>query len=384
MKKVIIRGPVMTQSGYGVHARQFVKYAMKKKDWEVSFQVTPWGITPWQIDTNDPVTKFITDRSIVPQTAYDLSIQIQLPNEWDPNLAKKNVGVSAIVETTRCNPEWVNCCNRMDAVIFPSSFTKKVVEDTGTLTTSAYVINESFPEEFEGDDCHIDLDLDTNFNFLVYGQITGENAETDRKNFFYTIRWLCEEFKKEQDVGIVIKTNAGKNTLIDKQVTNQMLKKLLEYVRGRDTTPRVHLVHGNLKTTEVGGLYVHPKIKCLVSATRGEGYGLPILEAASQGLPVIATNWSGHLDFMNKGNFIKLDYDLIDVPKVKIDNHIFIRGTKWANVKEQDFKKKARKFYNSHKVPKDWAETLKPKIREHFSQAAIEEKMNKTFSEIIK
>ena len=91
----------MTQSGYVVHARQFVKYAMKNKDSYVSFQVTPWGITPWQIDTNDPVTKFITDRSIVPQTAYDLSIQIQLPNEWDPNLAKKNVGVSAIVETTR-------------------------------------------------------------------------------------------------------------------------------------------------------------------------------------------------------------------------------------------------------------------------------------------
>jgi len=373
----------MTQSGYGVHARQFVKYAMKKKDWDVSFQVTPWGMTPWQINTEDPVIKFITDRTVLAHSSYDLSIQIQLPNEWDPSLAKKNIGVSAVVETTKCNPTWINCCNNMDAVIFPSTFTKKVVEDTGTLTTSSYVINESFPEEFEDNDCNIDLDLDTDFNFLVYGQITGENAETDRKNFFYTIRWLCEEFKNEPNVGIVIKTNAGKNTLIDRQITNQMLKKLLDYVRSGDNTPRVHLVHGNLKTTEVGGLYVHPKIKCLVSATRGEGYGLPILEAAAQGLPVIATNWSGHLDFMKKGNFIKLDYDLIDVPETKVDNHIFMSGTKWANVREEDFKKKTRKFYNSHKVPKDWAMSLKSKIREDFSQSTIESQMETTFQEVV-
>ena len=382
MKKVVIRGPVMTQSGYGVHARQFVKYAMKKKDWDVSFQVTPWGITPWQIDTEDPVIKFITERTVTNNSSYDLSIQIQLPNEWDSNLATKNVGVSAVVETDKCNPVWVDCCNRMDAVIFPSSFTKNVVTNTGNLTTSSYVINESYPEEFE-DDCHIDFELDTDFNFLVYGQITGDNAETDRKNFFYTIRWLCEEFKNEKDVGIVIKTNAGKNTLIDRQITDQMLKKLLGFVRQNSDTPRVHLVHGNLKNSEVGGLYVHPQIKCLVSATRGEGYGLPILEAAAQGLPVIATNWSGHLDFMNKGNFIKLEYDMIPVPEVKVDNQIFMSGTKWANVKEEDFKKKVRKFYKSHKTPKDWANSLKIEIRKSFSQEAIEEKMKEAFDEVL-
>lgn len=382
MKKVVIRGPVMTQSGYGVHARQFVKYAMKKKDWDVSFQVTPWGITPWQIDTDDPVIKFITERTTTNNTRYDLSIQIQLPNEWDPNLASKNIGVSAVVETDRCNPSWVQCCNRMDAVIFPSSFTEKVVTNTGTLTTASYVINESFPEEFE-DDCHIDLELDTDFNFLVYGQITGDNADTDRKNFFYTMRWLCEEFKNNKDVGIVVKTNAGKNTLIDRQITDQMLQKLLNFVRKDYKAPRVHLVHGNLKNSEVGGLYVHPQIKCLVSATRGEGYGLPILEAAAQGLPVIATNWSGHLDFMNRGNFIKLEYDMINVPEQKVDNQIFMSGTKWANVKEDDFKKKVRKFYKSHKTPKDWANSLKTKIRKDFSQSAIEEKMEQAFSEVL-
>ena len=55
MKKVVIRGPVMTQSGYGVHSRKFVKYAMSQTDWDVYFKVTPWVITPWQLDADDPV-----------------------------------------------------------------------------------------------------------------------------------------------------------------------------------------------------------------------------------------------------------------------------------------------------------------------------------------
>ena len=384
MKKVVIRGPVMTQSGYGVHSRQFVKYAMSQTDWDVYFQVTPWGITPWQLDTDDPVIKYITERTTTKNNKFDLSIQIQLPNEWNPNLATHNIGVSAIVHKDICNPSWVTDCNKMSAVIVPSSCTKSVLENTGTLTTKCYVINEAFPTEFEKEDeCRIDLDLSTNFNFLVYGQMTGENAETDRKNFFYTVRWLCEEFKDDKNVGILVKTNSGKNTIIDREITSKMLNKLIQFVRPESEFPKVHLLHGNLKNTEVGGLYVHPKVKCLVSATRGEGYGLPLLEAAAQGLPVIATNWSGHLDFLQSGKFISLEYEMQEVPKSKIDGQIFVPNCKWANVREIDFKKKVRKFYKSNKTPKDWANSLKKSIRKSHSQSSIERQMSRAFEEVM-
>ena len=47
-------------------------------------------------------------------------------------------------------------------------------------------------------------------------------------------------------------------------------------------------------------LYSHHKIKCMVSLTRGEGFGRPLLEASVNGLPIIASKWSGHLDFLDK------------------------------------------------------------------------------------
>lgn len=380
MKKVVIRGPVMTQSGYGVHARQFVKYAMKRKDWDVKFQVTPWGMTPWLLDTEDPVIEFISKRS-VPFDSPDLSIQIQLPNEWDPNLAKKNIGVTAAVETTSCNPQWITAVNQMDAVIVPSKFTKKVLEDTGHISTRLEVVNEAYPEEFEKCKTFLDLKLDTNFNVLIYGQITGPNAECDRKNFFYTIKWLCEVFKDDKDAGIIIKTNSGKNTKIDRDVTSNLIRKLLKTVRP-GSYPKIHLVHGNLTNTEVAELYRNPKIKGLVTATRGEGYGLPILEAAASNLPVVATNWSGHLDFMQYGKFIQLDYELSEIPKEMVDNQIFMQGSKWAQVKESDFKKKVKKFRNSYKVPEDWANSLGRIIREKFSQKVIEQKIENVCSEV--
>lgn len=364
----------MTQSGYGVHARQFVKYAMKRTDWDVKFQVTPWGMTPWLLDTDDPVIKFIAERS-VPFTNPDLSIQIQLPNEWDPNLATKNIGVTAAVETTACNPQWITACNQMDSVIVPSRFTKKVLEDTGHLTTKVSVINEAFPEEFETCNSHLNLELSTKFNFLVYGQITGINAECDRKNFFYTIKWLCETFENDKEVGIVVKTNSGKNTKIDRQITTNLIKKLLKVVR-KGEYPKVHLLHGNLTNTEVGELYRYPDIKALVTATRGEGYGLPILEAAASDIPVIATNWSGHLDFLQYGRFIGLDYNLSPIPNEMVDNQIFMMGSKWAQVIETDFKKKLKKFRTSSSVPKNWATELGSVIREKFSQSSIEKQID--------
>ena len=48
----------------------------------------------------------------------------------------------------------------------------------------------------------------------------------------------------------------------------------------------------------MANLYAHPKIKAYVSLTHGEGYGLPLFEAAYHGIPIIAPDWSGHLDFL--------------------------------------------------------------------------------------
>lgn len=370
--RVLCRAPLLSLSGYGTHSRQVFRWLMSQKHLDVKCQILNWGITPWMINPSmeNGLVGEIMKRTGAIDGNFDVSLQLQLPNEWEPNAARVNIGMSAFVEADRCNPDWVARCNNMTHVIVPSNFVASTIRSTGELKVPLSVVHESFPDAVLDSSHPIDLDLQTDFNFLLFGQITGNNPENDRKNTYYTIKWLCELFKNDPRVGIILKTNHGSNCTLDKKLTENVFHQLLREVR-QGPYPRFHLLHGEMETADVVSLYRNPKIKALVAATRGEGFGLPILEAAACDLPVIATNWSGHLDFMNLGKFVKLESQLVDVHQSKIDNLIFTPGMKWAAVSEADFKKKVAKFRESSQVPKDWAIDLGKKIRESYSQTSI-------------
>ena len=370
---VIIRAPLLSISGYGVHSRQVFRWLETRKDFNIFSQIVQWGNTSWMInpDLEGGLVNRIMSTSRDPSGKADISFQVQLPDEWDSNLAKVNIGVSAVVETDKCNASWVDAINKMDAVIVPSHHIKQTVLNSGTVTTKIFVIGEWFYDNILTDKENIlDIDIDTSFNFLSVATFTGNEPETDRKNLFNTIKWFCESFSNNEDVGLILKTNFGRGTHIDRHITKNTVRSILGDVRNGDF-PKVHLVHGNLTTDEVIGLYRNPSVKCLISLTRGEGFGLPLLEAAACSIPVIVTNWSAHLDFLNLGKFIPIHYKLVDIPKERIDNRIFLNGFKWADPSEADFKKKIKKFYKKNIIPKMWAEDLSKEVIKNFNSKNI-------------
>jgi hypothetical protein len=357
MKRVLIRGPLLNSAGYGVHARQIFSYLESRGDCKLSAQVTPWGICTFYMnrDYEGGLIGRIIDVSAPDDATKDISFQIQLPNEWDPTAAKVNVGITAGVETDICSKKWVEHVNKMDLVIVPSNHTKAAFEKSGDLTTRIEVIPEFIqPAIIEQTLPPMKLNLKTKFNFLMFGLLTGMNPESDRKNTFYGIKWLCETFAGDPDVGIVIKTSLGRMTTIDRKDTMMLLKKVVNEARVGDY-PRFYLSHGLMTDQEVSAFYRSPDLQALVSFTRGEGYGLPLLEAAASGLPVMATLWSGHMDFLRNIRFSGFDYDLIDVHESRIDGEVFISCSKWAHPKENDVKRRLKKIKDSYKVPLDWA-----------------------------
>ena len=379
MKKVLLRAPLLSYSGYGVHSRQIFKWLLSRKDFEVRTHILEWGNTTWMINPeyeSGLVGEIMSRSGATEGEKFDITFQLQLPDEWDPSLGDYNFGLSAWVETDKCNPAWIDSAKSMDSIIVPTNHIKKTILNTGDIGKEIHVVPESYIDKISQKDIEpLDLDIDTSFNFLIVSQLTGSDSNTDRKNLFNTIKYLCESFEDDPDVGIILKTNSGRGTRIDRKLTYTSFQNLISQVR-KGPYPKFHILHGNMNSEEVAGLYKNDSVKCLISLTRGEGFGLPILEAAASGLPVIATSWSGHMDFMGMGKFIPISYKLIDIHPSRIDNRIFIQGLRWAEPNENDFKNKVKKFRKKHQIPQQWAEDLREKLLETHSQTSINEHYN--------
>ena len=393
MKKVLLRAPLLTNSGYGVHSRQIYEWLESRSDIELYVECLHWGFTSWIVDTEAEEGLFgrIISKSVTnpKELNFDISFQVQLPDEWDPGLAAKNVGVTALVETDICNLEWINHINAMDHVIVPSNFTKDVIMNTAKFVkpqTPISVVPEWFNENIRNEKLIKKINSDERYRFetkknlLVIGTLTSQVIEDDRKNLVNTIAWALEALKDQPDVGIIAKVSVGKATAEDRSITLNFINSVIKNFRN-GPFPRIHLVHGQMSNSEIAALYSLDSLVGYISATRGEGYGLPMVDAAAAGLPVLTTDWSGHLDFLDK-KFLKVDYDLVKIRDSRVDGRIFVKNAQWANPKKESFQDNLHKLLSNQEAYFKKSQDLRKKVRRKFSKKAIVQIYDKILQEI--
>ena len=144
------------------------------------------------------------------------------------------------------------------------------------------------------------------------------------------IKTFCESFKNKQQKNrpaLILKTSHATFSIIDRDEITKKIQQIIEPYGTK--APNIYLLHGDLTDDEMNSLYNHPKIKSMISFTKGEGFGRPLLEFGITGKPIVASDWSGHKDFLKYATL--LPGELTQVHKSAADKFI-LRDSKWFTV----------------------------------------------------
>ena len=387
---LVFQAPVATRSGYGDHARDLLHSLYKLDKFEIKVISTRWGATPMDaLNYDNEFHKWIVDNIIQkPEQKPDVYIQVTVPNEFQP-LGHYNIGITAGIETTHCALDWIHGCNRMDLIITPSEHAKKSLVDTvyneqdnktkqliaqHRIQKPVEVLFEGFDENDFGTEvvAHIsELDeVKEDFAFLFVGHWLKGDLGEDRKNVGMMIKTFAMAFKNEKvKPALILKTSTAGFSIMDRE---RLISKIRETLGKDYKSVPVYLLHGDLTSAQMNGLYEHPKVKAMLNFTKGEGFGRPLLEFSLTGKPVIVSNWSGHIDFLKQGAVL-LEGELKPVHESAADQFL-LKESQWFNVNISKALVAMKDVYKNYiKYDNNWGEYNCRKCSEHKRRKSLNE-----------
>jgi hypothetical protein len=378
MRTVIIASPVATQSGYGHHAREIITNFIEQRghEWDIKLISLPWGHTPFTYPLSTDIAKRIIPLPL--QSQPDLWVQITVPNEFQA-VGKVNIGVTAGTEGDICPADWIDKINAMQLVIVPSNFTKAVFEETAKkhnkqITTNIQVIPEYFDETVYSSNVINEIselnEITESFAFLSVGHWLQGQAGEDRKNISGLIHCFYNTFKQQKDQpALVIKTSGATYSITDRMEIENKVNQLRELC-GNHKLPNIYLLHGDLTDSEMNALYNHPKVKAMVSFTKAEGFGRPLLEFSTTGKPILAPHYSGQSDFLKKDFICEIKGGLTEIHP-STQNEFLIAGAKWFS---PDYGYAGSMMEDVRKNYKKWLELAKRQryfVNSTFTKTAV-------------
>jgi glycosyltransferase involved in cell wall biosynthesis len=386
--------PIDTYSGYGARSRDLVKAIIELDKHDVKIIPQRWGNTAWNFISENSEWEFLT-KYILKEPKLDkqpeIWMQITVPNEFQP-VGKYNIGVTAGMETTLVSGPWVEGCNRMNLVITSSNFAKEVFQNTKyevrnaqglvqgnlELKTAIKVLFEGVDlEKYKPTNEIFDLQLiKEDFAYLFVGHWLQGDFGQDRKNVGFMIKAFLETFKnKAKKPALILKTSVMGSSIMDRDELLKRINSIRESVNSTNL-PNIYLIHGDLSDEEMNVLYNHPKVKAMISFTKGEGFGRPLLEFSTSKKPIIASNWSAHTEFLNSEFVPLINGKLENVHPSAAVKDMILTEAQWFQVDSGQAGFYLRDMFENYKKYLDGAKRQAYKSKTEFSWDKMKEKLD--------
>jgi len=388
--RFVISSPFDTYSGYGARSRDIIKSIIQSNKYQVELLSQRWGDTSWGFCKDHPEWAFLLDylaKREWQQTPVDYWMQITIPNEFQ-KMGKFSIGVTAGIESDVTKAEWVEGLNRMDLNWVSSNHAKTVFQNASfekidkRTNQPIGILKLEKPIEviFEGVDLttyktikqsnlkNLDLSgIKESFCYLFVGHWMEGVMGHDRKNVGVLVKEFYETFKNHKGLkpALILKTSVGTSSYISREAILDKIGKIKRSVHSKNL-PNVYLLNGEFSDKEINELYNHPKVKAMVTTTKGEGFGRPLLEFSTTGKPIIASGWSGHLDFLNPSFTTLLPGHLENVHP-SAANAWLVPESKWFQVSGKDLRKSLKNVFKKYKEYSIKGKQQKHYVKTNFS-----------------
>jgi glycosyltransferase involved in cell wall biosynthesis/predicted HAD superfamily hydrolase/Tfp pilus assembly protein PilF len=222
--------------------------------------------------------------SAQPSPNASVTIRHGWPPDWKP-VSKGSLVVIQPWEYGSLPAEWVEKSRGVHQFWVPSEYVRKVYVESGIPAAKVKVVpNGIDPARFNPQAAPFPLPTRKSFKFLFVG------GTIHRKGPDVLLQAFVNAFKAQDDVCLVIKDFGGKSFY-----AGQTMEDAVRLAQAQPNVPEIVYLNEELAPESLPGLYT--ACDCLVHPYRGEGFGLPILEAMACGLPVIVTSGGAADDF---------------------------------------------------------------------------------------
>ena len=224
--------------------------------------------------------------------------------------------------------------------------------------------------------CMIDFNIKEDFAYLFVGHWIGNTPiGEDRKNITLLIKAFYETFKnKAKKPALILKTTQVGASYIDRTELLKRISAIKSTVNSKNL-PNIYLLHGEFTDEEMNSLYNHSKVKAMVSLTKGVGFGRPLLEFSMTNKPIIATNWSGHIDYLNPEFTTLLAGQLTNVHP-STANNMLLQESQWFSADHGQVGHYLKDVFENYKNYTDKGKRQGYYSRTNFSFDKMKEKLD--------